>query len=418
MNQLYQKTLLSIAVVAMAFLIVKPIKATPQPDTKIVTSDRLDTLCSFRQSFAIDSDRIVTSPELRRFSLTVDSILKTDSVTFIDITGIASIDGPEGLNNRLSKARAESMAYWLKKTTSVDPSVLTISWIGEDWTWFEQLVAADPKVPAQQKVLEICRSKTTDISTKEAQLKKLDNGDTWRYLAANILPKMRVAVLDLGGYRRYIVHIEPEPEPEPEPVVEVVEEVIEETVEIPVEPQYDTWMHKLYIKSNAPAWLCLWINAAVEYDLAPHWSVALPIYYSGFNYFTRKLKFRTFAVVPELRWWTKHDNTGFFINVHAGMNLFNCAKGGEWRYQTYKGHTPALGGGVGIGYRWYFCKNHRWSMEAAVGAGVYKLDYSIFQNIPNGLIVGRKKRTFYGIDQAALSFAYSFGVKERKEVKK
>lgn len=181
--------------------------------------------------------------------------------------------------------------------------------------------------------------------------------------------------------------------------------------------QDSEFYHKIYVKSNAPAWLMLWVNAAVEYDLASHWSVALPIYYSGWDYFSSKLKFRTFSVVPEIRYWPRNDNMGFYVNGHLGLNQFNYAKGGEWRYQTYKGHTPALGGGVGVGYRWYFCKNHRWTMEASLGCGVYHLDYSIFQNIPNGLIVGRRKRTFFGIDQAALSFAYSFGVK-RKEVAK
>lgn len=416
MKILHHRAILLTVMSSLLYISANHLMAAPQGETRVVTSDKLDTLYSYKQSFAIDSDKIITNPELTRFSMTVDSILKADSVTFVNVTGIASIDGPEALNNRLAKARAESMAYWLKKTTQVDPATMTVSWIGEDWTWFEQLVAADPKVPGQQQVLDIARSKTTTIPEKEVQLKKLNGGATWRYLAKTILPAMRVAELDLGGYRKFLVHIEPTPEPEP--VVEVIEEVVEEVVEVPVEPEYETWMHKLYLKTNAPAWLLLWINAAIEYDLAPHWSVALPIYYSGFNYFTSKLKFRTFTVVPELRYWPKRDNMGFFVNVHAGMSFYNYAKGGDWRYQDYKGHTPALGGGIGIGYRWYFCKNHRWSMEAAVGAGVYRLHYSIFQNFHNGLIVGHRKRTFIGVDQAALSFAYSFGVKERKEVRK
>ena len=126
----------------------------------------------------------------------------------------------------------------------------------------------------------------------------------------------------------------------------------------------------IYVKTNAPAWLLLWVNAGFEIDIAPHWSFNVPIYYSGWNYFTSKLKFRTFSVVPEFRWWPRKDNMGFFLNAHLGLNQFNYAKGGDWRYQTWHGHSPALGGGIGLGYRWNFCKNHRWSMEAAVGAGV------------------------------------------------
>ena len=55
-------------------------------------------------------------------------------------------------------------------------------------------------------------------------------------------------------------------------------------------------------------------------------------------------------------------------------------------------------------------------MEAAVGAGVYKLDYDIFINTPStshGYLVGRRQRTFFGIDQAAFTISYSFGLKKR-----
>ena len=55
-------------------------------------------------------------------------------------------------------------------------------------------------------------------------------------------------------------------------------------------------------------------------------------------------------------------------------------------------------------------------MEAAIGAGVYKLDYDIFQNAPHtdyGYLLGRRKRTFFGIDQAAFSFCYTFGLTKK-----
>ena len=389
------------------------------PGRKIMDVPRqYEDLLNIREHFAIDSDKIVKNHELAVLSMQVDSVLRSDSVTSVNVKGYASVDGPVSLNISLAKRRAQAMRYWLTKSTGVNPSLISIAYNGEDWAWFEALVKEDPDMPAKEEVIRILDSGKS-VTVKQKELKALRGGQVWRYMAENTFPVMRVAEVSLGGFSKR-VRIEEVPEVEivEAPVVEevTVEEVEAETVPEPVDLT-EIWMHKLYIKTNAPAWLCLWINAAVEYDLAPHWSVALPIYYSGFNYFTSKVKFRTFTLVPELRWWPRKDNMGFFLNVHAGMNLFNYAKGGDWRYQTYKGHTPAIGGGIGLGYRWYFCKNKRWSMEAGVGAGIYKLDYSIFQNFHNGLIVGREKRTFYGIDQASLSFEYSFGVKE-KEVKK
>ena len=37
-------------------------------------------------------------------------------------------------------------------------------------------------------------------------------------------------------------------------------------------------------------------NVAVEVDITRHISFTLPIYYSALDYFSRELKFRTFAV--------------------------------------------------------------------------------------------------------------------------
>lgn len=187
------------------------------------------------------------------------------------------------------------------------------------------------------------------------------------------------------------------------------EEIIPDSISFAGQPQG----RKLYIKTNAPAWLMLWTNIAFEIDIAPHWSAQLPVYYSGFNYFRRDVKFRTFSFLPEVRWWAGADNTGFFANLHFGCGWYNYAKGGEFRYQDHDRNTPALGGGVGVGYRFHFCSNRRWTMEAAVGCGVYRLDYDIFRNVDNGLIMGREQRTFFGIDQAALSFSYSFGLEKK-----
>lgn len=383
----------------------------PSPHQRImdVPGKSPQVLFGIKEKFAMDSSRIVPAPELNRVAVTVDSIIRADSVTFVDIKGFASIDGPVALNRRLAKARAEAMAYWLKKSTNIDPTLISIYSNGEDWGMFDSLVRNDKNMPYREEVLNISRSYRS-VAQKQYALKTLDGGRVWSYMAVNIFPEMRIAEVSVGGFKKFKVKIE-------QPIIEDIVEEVMEVVEVIDEEPADYWTRNLYVKTNAPAWLCLWINAAVELDLAPHWSVALPIYYSGFNYFTSKLKYRTFSVTPEVRYWPKAENMGFFVNGHFGMDLFNCADGGDERYQTYKGHTPALGGGVGIGYRWYFCKNHRWSMEAAVGAGVYKLDYSVFQNIHNGLIIDRRKKTWFGVDQAALSFEYSFGV-QRKEVKK
>lgn len=163
-----------------------------------------------------------------------------------------------------------------------------------------------------------------------------------------------------------------------------------------------------YIKTNAPAWGMLWMNLAIEVETGSHWSFALPAYYSGFNYFTRTLKFRTWNMQPEMRYWFHPGGTGPYIGAHMGFAFYNVAFDGDKRYQDHGAKRPAWGGGLAIGYRWHFTRNPHWFLEASIGGGCYKLDYDIFENVPNGLLIDRKKRTFWGVDQATFSFCYRF----------
>jgi hypothetical protein len=52
-------------------------------------------------------------------------------------------------------------------------------------------------------------------------------------------------------------------------------------------------------------------------------------------------------------------------------------------------------------------------LEFSLGGGIYKLHYDIFHNQPNGQLVDTRQRTFYGIDQASVAFAYRFDWKKK-----
>ena len=424
----------------------------PPPISKFEIAQAADapTLPDEKESlhgFEVNSDKIARPDLLDKLCIRIDNLLKTDSLRRMTVKGTSSVDGPVALNNRLALERAQAVAAYIAEHSALSPKNIKAVSGGENWDDLLEIASNDLNLPMRDEVLEILES-SRSVDSKENALRRLGGGKVWKYLVENVFPATRKTVISMEWAQAKAIETvisdsadeEPQPQqPEEIPVaeapvetVEIVETVVEtpqDTVAIVQETFIeqpvmnaadsvpvsipDTFIKKLYLKTNAPAWLMLWTNLAIEADIAPHWSAQLPVYYSGFNYFRHTVKFRTFALVPELRWWTKDDNTGFFVNVHAGLAWYNYAKGGDFRYQDHHRKTPAIGGGVGIGYRFYFCKNRRWTMEAAIGAGIYRLDYDIFQNRHNGLIVGREKRTFYGIDQAALSFSYSFGLKKK-----
>lgn len=71
---------------------------------------------------------------------------------------------------------------------------------------------------------------------------------------------------------------------------------------------------------------------------------------------------------------------------------------------------------MSIGYRLPIGKSDRWRMEFSLGAGVYSLHYDKFHNTPrtkDGLMVESVKKTYWGIDQAVVSFSYTFDLKRK-----
>ena len=157
-------------------------------------------------------------------------------------------------------------------------------------------------------------------------------------------------------------------------------------------------------------------NVGAEIDFAKHWSFTLPIYYSAWNYIKPTIKFRTFSIYPEVRYWLSPNNDGLFLDVHLGLAYYNFAFDGDYRFQDHNGEKPAIGGGLSIGYMLPISDNNRWRIEFSLGAGVYAVHYDKFFNTPNtkeGLMIDSGKMTYWGIDQAAISFVYTFNLKKK-----
>lgn len=162
-----------------------------------------------------------------------------------------------------------------------------------------------------------------------------------------------------------------------------------------------------HLKSNLIGLGMLIVNIEGEVELSRHFSAALPIYYSGFNYFTSSVKFRTFSLFPEVRYrFSGHD--GWFVGAHLGLAFYNFATNGHLRTQDRDGNTPALGGGIAAGYRMPLGKGGRWRLECSAGAGVYRLRYDKFVNEHKGRLVRTDSRTYWGLDRVAVSLVYTF----------
>ena len=173
------------------------------------------------------------------------------------------------------------------------------------------------------------------------------------------------------------------------------------------------WTRQLHVKTNAIGLAMAIANVAVEVDICKHLSFTLPIYYSAWDYFKPTLKFRTLMIQPELRYWFSQHNEGFFVGAHFGYGYYNFALDGEFRTQDHNRETPSIGGGLSVGYRTHLDKKRRWKMEFAVGGGYYDSKYDKFRNEENGFLVGTYQQQWMGVDQVAVSLAYTFHLSKK-----
>lgn len=356
----------------------------------------------------------------------IQNLKEDDPSQIIEVAfcGAASPEGSYELNRRLANGRLTALEEFVRRELDIPENVIIRNDSYIPWSYLRKEISrAD--IPYKQEILDILDADSTlvdyhrdnqQIDGRIKQLQQLEDGKAWRLLMDRFFAKMRSSSAIFLTRRKPM-----QPKPVAPPVfgssASIDNQIAWNVVPAPVLEQpapvvEEQWRPSLYVKSNGIGWLMLIGNAAVEADICQHFSFTLPVYYSALNYFTRTLKFRTFAIQPELRYWFSPENNGWFVGAHFGLAYYNYAVKGDWRIQDHNRETPAIGGGVSGGYRMPLGKKNRWHLEFTLGAGVYPVHYDKFHNERNGLLYETKKKTFVGVDNAAVTLAYRFDLKK------
>lgn len=342
-----------------------------------------------------------------------DSTLHITSVKF---KGTASPDGAYDFNVWLSENRLRTFKELIGKYLTIPDSIIHANVSDIPWDGFRDKVA-ESNLKWRDEILAIIDEgpslvpwfNNRRIDPRLLKLKRLYRGELWDSLKSPILRDLRYGDAVFTYYRL-------------QPMEPLAVNAIKADLPQMVAPLPDvwSWVPRLHLKTSLIGLALLNANFAVEADLAPHWSATLPIYYCAIDWFKSTIKFRNLSIYPEVRYWFRNwDNDGFFVGAHFGLSYYNYAFDGKLRYQDHRGRTPAIGGGLSAGYRMPISKNHRWRMEFTLGAGVYPLDYDLFDNTPDvkdGQLMDRKKETSIGLDQVAVTVAYSFDMNRYRRV--
>lgn len=393
---------------------------------------RTEICVDFRvNSTVIDSAYSDNTARMQEIIEFLQNIRQDSTISIVEISfcGASSPEGSDQLNRGLARGRLAALERLVRREVDIPDSLVTRNDSYIPWDYLKSRIE-DSDLIRKDEVIAILEEESllvdyhhpnTHIDNRIVKLKRLDNGKVWQQMHKLFFKRMRNACAVFVTYKQELTPVqEPVIIPDTikvEPIVEVVEIKPDTTAIVaPVVPEVEGWTRKLHLKTNVIGLGMGIANVAAEVDLAKHWSFALPVYYSAWDYFTSTIKFRTLAIQPEFRYWLSENNNGFFAGAHFGLAYYNFAFDGDYRYQDHNRETPSLGGGVGVGYRLPVGRNNRWRVEFSLGAGVYSRHYDKFHNTPDtkdGLMIESIKKTYWGIDQAAVSFSYTFDLKKK-----
>ena len=362
---------------------------------------------------------------LRQFSDEIISLHRDKyEITSAEFHAGTSPEGSERLNTRLSAERLRNgIAAFLAVMGDdivLHGEELTVSSASAGtWEDLAALLEAGQDFDGRATVLKVLRDSSLTQNAKASALHRLGGG-IWNYLTNIVFPELRVSgiTIRLALAERL---------PDTVPAVSIVrsfrlEPPVGSICAVPLKPDTppaglfdkDEWVRQLRVGTNAVGLGLLLGNLSAEVDMTRNLSFHLPVYYSALNYFTSTIKFRALGFQPELRWNFTRP-AGLFVGAHFGLAYFNLATDGNWRIQTHNGNEPLIGGGVSIGYRLPLSKDKRWNLDFVLGAGAYRFNYDKFYNEPNGALAGSVSKTYWGLDNAALNFSYSFDLRRGRK---
>ena len=371
----------------------------------------------------IDSTYSNNTKQLQKIAELLQTIKEdtTIGIKSVFFSGAASPEGSDQLNRRLARERMRTLEELVRREINIPDSIIHRYDGHISWRRLKEFVR-NSDIQNKEEILAILDEESelvsyyntnSHIDNRIVKIQKLNNGKAWRQMHNLYFAQMRNANVEFVTFKKEIPPLALPLLPDKFTQTPVVD------VPVAVEPsKIKGWDYRLHIKSNALGLATGISNAAIEFDFAKHWSVTVPVYYSAWNYFLETIKFRILSFQPEIRYWFSEDNDKFFLGAHFGFAQYNVAVDGNYRYQDHNMEKPALGGGISVGYRLPLERTKRWNVEFTLGAGVYPLKYDIFYNTEDtkdGLLIGTEKRTYWGLDNAAVTFSYALDFKKSKK---
>lgn len=164
----------------------------PYDKTQALSRDKNALYIHFPMSKSeVATDYRANEETLRQITQITQEILadSASEVKKIQIVGLASIDGPQKLNEDLAGKRAKALKRYIQQTTSLLDDIFECVNGGEAWAELRAQIA-DSDADCKQEMLMLIDNEK-DADRRELKLKQLDGGKAYAYLKEHVLIDQR-----------------------------------------------------------------------------------------------------------------------------------------------------------------------------------------------------------------------------------
>lgn len=392
-----------------------PETAARESGTKPLKTFRKEYTIYFRiNRYDIDTAFRGNGATIRKMQKDLDSLIGNGIITTdsISIVSAASPDGRNAFNIWLSKKRGLAAHSLLEeKYPGIDPSVIFIDPVGEDWDTFRKVVYEDPGIPDRDALIELMESDGLAADEKEKRLRQMK--PAFRYILDHYIYRMRAAAVTFNISMPLIT-------------LPAVEEPAAPALEICRGEFKYRWMPEerpapadrkmiLAARSNllVPA-----LNVGLEVPIKYNWSVGADYYFPWWLAKSNMYCAEMLGWFIDTKYWFGKDRgeedklKGHAVGAYAGFGYYDY----QWKKSGYQGEYID----VGVDYTYSIpLAKEKLRMEFNIGLGwIHTVarhytptdDYTDLIKDPG---IKHRKYNFFGPTRASVSLVVPIRVKVR-----
>lgn len=384
------------------------------PKTVIKTFRKQYTIFFRINRWDIDTTFRGNGGTIRRMQAEIDSLISEGSITAdsISIVSAASPDGGNAFNVWLSKKRGLSTMDLLEERyPDIDPEIIYIDPMGEDWSTFRKVVYEDRNIPARDELIALMESDLTN-DEKEKVLRKMN--PAFRYILKHHIYLMRASAVTFNVSVPMVLM---PPIAGPQALAEgpegnILYRQVQPLPQAPVEKKMI-----LAVRTNllVPA-----LNVGVEVPAGYSWSVGADYYFPWWLARSNKYCAEMLGWFVDTKYWFGKDRgeedklTGHALGAYAGFGYYDY----QWEKSGNQGEYIDIG--VDYTYAIPLAKD-RLRMEFNIGLGwIHTVarhytptdDYTDLIKDPG---IKHRKYNFFGPTRASVSLVVPIRVKVKQK---